>query len=66
MIEIQKYEELEICWLSSSGLSNLVIGEIGPILHNPYTLSACLCVTASCCVPQNGLEIMLLLSQPLY
>jgi hypothetical protein len=42
------------------------MGEIGPILHNPYTLSACLCVTASCCVPQNGLEIMLLLSQPLY
>jgi hypothetical protein len=66
MIEIQKYEELEICWLSSSGLSNLVIGEIGPIWYNPYKFSACLYVTVTCCVPHNDLEIMLLLSQPLY
>ena len=65
MSEIQKYEELEICWLLSSGISNLVIGEIGPILYNPYTLSACLYVTVSCCIPHNGLEIMLLLSQPI-
>ena len=39
--------------------------EIGPILYNPYILPACLYVTVSCCVPHNGLEIMLL-SQPLY
>jgi hypothetical protein len=65
-IEIQKYEELEICWLSSSGLSNLVIGEIGPILYNLYELSACLYMRVSCCVLHNGLEIILLLSQSLY
>jgi hypothetical protein len=38
LIEIQKYEELEVCWLSSSRISNLVIGEIGPILYKPYTV----------------------------
>ena len=65
-IEVQKYEELEICWLSSSGLSNLVLGEISPILYNPYILSACLYITISCCVSHNGLEITLILSQPLY
>ena len=32
LIEIQKYEELEICQLSSHGLSHLVMEEIGPIL----------------------------------
>jgi hypothetical protein len=62
-IEIQKYEELEICQLSFRGLSNLVMGEIGPILYNPYTFSACLYMAGSCRVPHNGLEIMLLLSQ---
>jgi hypothetical protein len=60
-IEIQQYEELELCWVSSSCLSNLVIGEIGPILYYPYTLSACLYMTVSCCVSHNGLDIMLLL-----
>jgi hypothetical protein len=65
-IEIQKYEELEICQLSFRGLSNLVMGEIGPILYNPYILSACLYISGSYCVPHNGLEIMFLLSQPLY
>jgi hypothetical protein len=37
-------------------LSNLVIGEIGPILYNLYTLSACLYETVYCCVPHNGLK----------
>jgi hypothetical protein len=64
-IEIQKHEELEICQLSYCGLFNLVMGEICPILYNPYTLSACWHMTGSCCVPHNGLEIMLLLSQPI-
>ena len=66
LIEIQKYEELEICQLSSCCLLNLVMGKTGPILYKPYTLSACLYMTGSCCVPHNGLEIMLFLSQPLY
>ena len=55
-----------MCWLSSSRLFNLVIREISPILYNPYTRSAYLYVTVSCCVQHYGLEIMLLLSQPLY
>jgi hypothetical protein len=66
LIELQKYEELEICWLSFHGLSNLVMVRNRSNIINPYTLSASLYITGSCCVPHNDLEIMLLLSQPPY